>query len=96
MRVSYQPGNKCRSRRAIDGPREDDDKGWWHDLVEHIFNDVAPSVMSSIATIFSRLPTNILPKPGFGSFFQKFGKCSKRWRRAFNWRSSQISTGGFA
>lgn len=31
-------------RNPIDGPREDDDKGWWRDLVDHIFNDVAPSV----------------------------------------------------
>lgn len=31
-------------RPAIDGPREDDDKAWWHDLVEVIFQKVAPSV----------------------------------------------------
>ncbi|HJT82257.1 MAG TPA: HAD-IA family hydrolase, partial [Chthoniobacterales bacterium] len=32
------------SRPAIDGPRDDDDKGWWRELVEHIFDGVAPSV----------------------------------------------------
>jgi putative hydrolase of the HAD superfamily len=31
-------------RPAIEGPREDDDKGWWRDLVEHIFANVAPFV----------------------------------------------------
>ena len=31
-------------RSAIDGPREDDDKGWWRVLVDHIFDDVAPSI----------------------------------------------------
>ena len=31
-------------REAIDGPREDDDKGWWRELVEKIFADVAPAV----------------------------------------------------
>jgi putative hydrolase of the HAD superfamily len=31
-------------RPAIDGPREDDDKGWWRELVEVIFADIAPNV----------------------------------------------------
>jgi putative hydrolase of the HAD superfamily len=31
-------------RDPIDGPREDDDKGWWRELVELIFRDVAPHV----------------------------------------------------
>ena len=31
-------------RPAIDGPRENDDKDWWRELVELIFVEVAPSV----------------------------------------------------
>jgi putative hydrolase of the HAD superfamily len=31
-------------RHAIDGPRENDDKDWWRELVDLIFRDVAPSV----------------------------------------------------
>jgi putative hydrolase of the HAD superfamily len=31
-------------RPAIDGSRENDDKDWWRDLVEAIFDEVAPSV----------------------------------------------------
>src|SRR5262245_6299130 len=31
-------------RPAIDGPRENDDKGWWRDLVGHVFDRVAPSL----------------------------------------------------
>jgi putative hydrolase of the HAD superfamily len=31
-------------REAIDGPREDDDKGWWRDLVERMFAEVAPNI----------------------------------------------------
>jgi putative hydrolase of the HAD superfamily len=31
-------------RPAIDGPRENDDKGWWRELVSHVFDQVAPSV----------------------------------------------------
>ena len=31
-------------RPAADGPRENDDKGWWRKLVGHVFDQVAPSV----------------------------------------------------
>lgn len=31
-------------RAAIDGPRENDDKGWWRDLVGRVFDQVAPSL----------------------------------------------------
>ena len=32
------------ARASINGPREDDDKGWWRQLVDHVFDSVAPSV----------------------------------------------------
>jgi len=31
-------------RAAIDGPRENDDKDWWRDLVDLVFDQVAPSL----------------------------------------------------
>ena len=31
-------------RAAIDGPREDDDKGWWRELVDRVLEQVAPSL----------------------------------------------------
>ena len=31
-------------RHAIEGPREDDDKGWWRELVDLILIEVAPSL----------------------------------------------------
>ena len=30
------------ARPAIEGPREDDDKGWWRELVDHVIDQVAP------------------------------------------------------
>jgi putative hydrolase of the HAD superfamily len=30
------------TRPAIAGPREDDDKGWWRELVDHVIDQVAP------------------------------------------------------
>jgi putative hydrolase of the HAD superfamily len=32
------------AREPVDGPREDDDKGWWHDLVFEVLDKVAPSM----------------------------------------------------
>ena len=31
-------------RAAIDGPRENDDKGWWRELVDLVLDQVAPSL----------------------------------------------------
>ena len=31
-------------RAAIDGPRENDDKGWWHEIVDLVLGEVAPSL----------------------------------------------------
>jgi putative hydrolase of the HAD superfamily len=31
-------------RSAIDGPRENDDKGWWRELVRRVIDQVAPSL----------------------------------------------------
>lgn len=35
---------KMPPRHAIDGPRENDDKDWWRELVDLILDDVAPSL----------------------------------------------------
>ena len=35
---------KMPRRQPIAGPRDDDDKGWWRELVELIFAEVAPAV----------------------------------------------------
>ena len=31
-------------RPASEGPREDDDKGWWRDIVDRVLDEVAPSL----------------------------------------------------
>jgi len=35
---------KTPARPAIDGPRDDDDKGWWRDLVDRVLERVAPGL----------------------------------------------------
>jgi putative hydrolase of the HAD superfamily len=43
-RAFHAAWKKMPSRAAIDGPRENDDKGWWRELVDLVLRDVAPSL----------------------------------------------------
>ena len=43
-RAFYTAWNKMPQRAAIDGPRENDDKGWWRELVDLVLDQVAPSL----------------------------------------------------
>jgi putative hydrolase of the HAD superfamily len=36
--------NAMPRREALDGPRENDDKDWWRELVDRVLNEVAPSL----------------------------------------------------
>jgi putative hydrolase of the HAD superfamily len=35
---------QMRPRPAVEGPREDDDKGWWREIVERVLDETAPSL----------------------------------------------------
>ncbi len=41
-RAFYSALKKMPQRPAIDGPRENDDKGWWRELVDLVLDQVAP------------------------------------------------------
>ena len=43
-RAFHTAWKKMPQRAAIDGPRENDDKGWWRELVDHVLEEVAPSL----------------------------------------------------
>ncbi len=43
-RAFYSAWNKMPQRTAIDGPRENDDKLWWRELVDLVLDQVAPSL----------------------------------------------------
>jgi putative hydrolase of the HAD superfamily len=43
-RAFFATWKKMPARAAIDGPRENDDKDWWRELVDFVLNDVAPSL----------------------------------------------------
>jgi putative hydrolase of the HAD superfamily len=43
-RAFHSAWQQMPRRPAIDGPRENDDKGWWRELVARVFDQVAPSL----------------------------------------------------
>ena len=43
-RAFYIAWKQMPPRAAIDGPREDDDKGWWRQLVDLVLDQAAPSL----------------------------------------------------
>ena len=43
-RAFYKAWEQMPSRPAIDGPRPNDDKGWWGELVNLVLDQVAPSL----------------------------------------------------
>ena len=44
VRAFHTAWKKMPQRAAIDGPRENDDKGWWRELVDLVLAQVAPSL----------------------------------------------------
>jgi putative hydrolase of the HAD superfamily len=51
-------------RPAIDGPRENDDKGWWRELVGHVFDQVASSVSELDRDNFFEVAYEHFAEPG--------------------------------
>ena len=43
-RAFHSAWNQMPQRAAIDGPRENDDKDWWRELVDRVLEQVAPSL----------------------------------------------------
>ncbi len=51
-------------RPAIDGPRENDDKGWWRELVGHVFDQVARSLSELDRDNFFEVAYEHFAEPG--------------------------------
>ena len=51
-------------RPAIEGPRENDDKGWWRELVSRVFDQVAPSLSEFDRDNFFEVAYEHFAEPG--------------------------------
>jgi len=60
----YSAWKKMPQRPAIDGPRQDDDKGWWRELVDFVLNQVAPSLSQFDRDNFFEIAYEHFAEPG--------------------------------
>ena len=64
QRAFHAAWQQMPRRPAIDGPRENDDKGWWRELVGHVFDQVAPSLSEFDRDNFFEVAYEQFAEPG--------------------------------
>ena len=64
QRAFHAAWQQMPRRPAIDGPRENDDKGWWRELVGHVFDQVAPSLSEFDRDNFFEVAYEHFAEPG--------------------------------
>jgi len=70
-------------RPAIDGPREDDDKGWWRELVHHVFDHVASSLGELDRDNFFEVAYEHFAEPGVWELYPEVVDVLKQLRDRF-------------
>jgi putative hydrolase of the HAD superfamily len=70
-------------RPAIDGPRKDDDKGWWRELVGHVFDQVAPSVNELDRDNFFEVAYEHFAEPGVWELYPEVPEVLEQLRPRF-------------
>ena len=70
-------------RPAIEGPRENDDKGWWHELVGRVFNQVAPSLSELDRDNFFEVAYEHFAEPGVWELYPEVPNVLKQLQKQF-------------
>jgi len=70
-------------RSAIDGPRKNDDKGWWHELVGRVFNQVAPSLSELDRDNFFEVAYEHFAEPGVWELYPEVPEVLEQLRPRF-------------
>ena len=70
-------------RPAIEGPRENDDKDWWRELVGHVFDQVAPSVNELDRDNFFEVAYEHFAEPGVWDLYPEVPEVLAQLRRRF-------------
>jgi putative hydrolase of the HAD superfamily len=70
-------------RPAIDAPREDDDKGWWRELVGHVFDQVAPSLSELDRDNFFEVAYEHFAEPGVWELYPEVPEVLKQLQSRF-------------
>ena len=70
-RAFHEAWQKMPRRSAIVGPREDDDKGWWRNLVDLVLNRVAPSLSEIDRDNFFEIAYDHFAEPGVWELYSE-------------------------
>ena len=70
-------------RPAIDGPRKNDDKGWWRELVGHVVDQVAPSVNELDRDDFFEVAYEHFAEPGVWELYPEVPEVLEQLRPRF-------------
>jgi putative hydrolase of the HAD superfamily len=70
-------------RPPIDGPRENDDKGWWRELVGRVFDQVAPSLGELDRDNFFEVAYEHFAEPGVWELYPEVPEVLKQLQSRF-------------
>ena len=70
-------------RLAIDGPRKNDDKGWWRELVGRVFDQVAPSLSEFDRDNFFEVAYEHFAEAGVWQFYPEVAEVLEQLRPRF-------------
>jgi len=70
-------------RPAIEEPREHDDKGWWRELVSHVFDEVAPSLSELDRDNFFEVAYEHFAEAGVWDLYPEVPEVLKKLRPRF-------------
>jgi putative hydrolase of the HAD superfamily len=70
-------------RPAVDGPREDDDKGWWRQIVFRVLNEVAPKLHELDRDNFFEIAYEHFAEAGVWQLFPEVVEVVEQLRRQY-------------
>src|SRR5947208_4188113 len=70
-------------RSAIEGPRENDDKGWWRELVGRVFDQVTPSLSEFDRDNFFEVAYEHFAEPGVWELYPEVPDVLEQLRKRF-------------
>ena len=70
-------------RSAIEGPRENDDKGWWRELVGRVFDQVTPSLSEFDRDNFFEVAYEHFAEPGVWELYPEVPDVLEQLRERF-------------
>ena len=75
--------NRMPRRPPIDGPREDDDKGWWRELVDLVLDEVRPQLTELDRDNFFEVAYEHFAEPGVWELFPEVAEVLTNLRPRF-------------